>query len=77
LDFLNNFKSFKTTVTIAATSEAEIKNLLKPVIPSQRLIIRQAGGGAIIDGTTKWTIDKLYLYNTGASTAEVTVIFLE
>lgn len=77
LDFINNFRSFKVEVVIPATSEVVIKNLLTPTIPSQRLILRQAGGGAIIDGTTAWTKDNLYLYNTGASPATITVIFLE
>lgn len=76
LDFINNFSGFKAIVTIPATSEVAIKNQMG-IIPSQRLIVRQAGGGAIIDGTTTWTLNNVYLYNTGATSAEVTVIFLE
>lgn len=78
LDFENNFSSFEVTVTIPATSELKIENTLRTgKIPSKRLIVRQTGGGAIIDGTSAWTKDALYLYNTGASPATVTVIFLE
>ncbi len=77
LDFINNFKSFKAVVTIPANSQASIKNLMTPVIPSMRLIVRQSGGEAIIDGTSVWTKEALYLYNTGATQATVTVIFLE
>lgn len=77
LDFINNFKSFKAQVTIPATSEVKIKNLLSPIIPSMRLIVRQTNGGAIIDGFTAWSEENVYLYNTGAEATNVTVIFLE
>lgn len=77
LDFINNFRSFKAEVTIPANSEVSIKNLLTPVIPSQRLIVRQSGNGVVADGTSKWTSDKVYLYNHGAVSVTVTVIFLE
>lgn len=77
LSFIDNFRSFQTTVTIPATSEIEIKNLISPSIPSQRIILRQTGNGVITDGPSRWDEENVYLYNNGAVPVTATVIFLE
>lgn len=77
LDFINNFRSFSVEVTIPATSEVSIKNMLAPSIPSLYLIGRQTGNGLITDGPTEWSENRLYLYNNGATEVVATIIFLE
>lgn len=77
LDFINNFRSFSVEVTIPATSEVSIKNMLAPSIPSLYLIGRQTGNGLITDGSTEWSENRLYLYNNGATEVVATIIFLE
>jgi len=76
LDFTNNFQSFETTVEIAATTEAKIDNELA-FIPTRYIVVSQTDGGLITKGTTSWTNQSLYLYNNGASTATITVIFFK
>lgn len=75
LRLTENFKGFKTTVTIAAGAEAKIRNELRTVIPTERLIVR-GDSGSIVDGGTEWTKDFVYLKNDGLADATVTVIFL-
>jgi hypothetical protein len=77
LDFQNNFGSFEVTVTIPATTELRIPNQMAPVVPSRRIVVRQSGGGAITDGTSTWDREAVYLYNTGASSTTIKVIFIE
>ena len=76
LDFSNNFNSFQTTVTIPATSEAEIRNELN-FIPEKYMIVNQTGNGLITKGTTDWSTDYVYLYNNGAVSVTATIIFME
>lgn len=75
LDFINNFESFEVSVEISATSEAQVRNQLK-FIPSRYIIVSQTGNGLVTKSTTEWDLNYLYLYNHGASTVNVTVIFL-
>ena len=77
LTFGENFNTFKTEVTIPATTELAIRNELRDVIPSEYFISRQTGNGLITDGTTEWTSDYLYLYNNGAVSATITVRFFK
>lgn len=76
LKFTDNFQCFKVEVTIPATSELAIRNQFRDgKIPTERLIVR-GNSGSVVDGDTEWTRDFVYLKNTAASSATVTVIFL-
>ena len=75
LSFGDNFESFQTNVTISATSESKIKNQLQ-FVPSKYIIVSQTGNGLITKGSTEWSTDNLYLYNNGAVSVTVTVIFM-
>lgn len=77
LSFLDNFVSFEVEVTIPAGDELAIRNELRTRIPDQRLIVRGNDNSPyIVDGDTEWTMDYVYLKNTGAGTATATVVFL-
>lgn len=75
LSFVDNFKSFKETVTISPNQEVKIKNKLSPKIPSMRVIVR--GTTLIADGPTEWSQDYVYIKNYGATEVEATIIFME
>lgn len=76
LDFANNFRSFETTVTISATSESQIRNELS-FKPTRYIIVSQEGNGLVTKSpNTTWTDDFLYMYNHGAASVTVTIIFL-
>ncbi len=62
-------------VTIAASATEKIRHRLR-VVPKYRIILRQSGGGAIIDGSG-WDANYVYLTNTGASTATITLLLLK
>ena len=74
LSFADNFDSFEVTVVIPATSELAIRNQLQ-VKPSKRIIVR-ADSATIVDGDTALSTDYVYLKNTGATSATITVVFL-
>jgi len=76
LDFTSNFESFKTSVIIPAGTTAKIRHDLG-VIPQEYLILSQSGNGLITRDPTTWTVDHVYLYNNGAVTVELTVIFFK
>jgi hypothetical protein len=76
LSFVDNFRAFKTTVTIPAGTELAIRNELRSVIPSERIILR-SNSSSIVDGDTAWSLNFVYLKNTGGSQATITVVFLE
>lgn len=77
LDFINNFESFETTVTIPANTEYSIRNELS-FIPTKMLIMLQTGNALVTSGTTAWTSDYLYLKNhSGANSAVVKVLFFK
>jgi len=76
MDFLENFRSFEVDVSLPAGVEVEIPNRLGDgEIPRSRLITRQEGGAAVIDGPTAWSNDFVYLLNVGPGDATVTAIF--
>lgn len=75
LSFADNFKSDQITVTIpAGTVNQAIRHSLG-IVPLGRLVIRSTGSG-IVDGTTEWTQDYVYLSNTGGSAVTLTIILL-
>lgn len=76
LRFTENFTAFKVDVTIPATSELAIRNQFRDRVPTERLVVR-GNSSAIIDGDTEWNLNFVYLKNTAAVAATVTVIFLE
>jgi hypothetical protein len=82
IDFLQNFQAFIVkNVTILAGQEISIPNQFRSsapgVIPSGRIIIRQQGDANIIDGTTEWTSNHVYLRNPSANDAVVSVLFFK
>lgn len=76
LRFLDNFESFRVTVEIPAGAEVGIENKLRNGIPTDRLFVR-ANSNSVVDGDTEWTMTHVYLKNTGASSAKVTVLFFK
>lgn len=77
LTFSDNFNGFiKTDLVISATSEKEIRNTLK-FIPNHYIILNQTGNGLITKGTTAWDSNYLYLYNNGAVSVTITILFME
>lgn len=78
LSFGDNFDSFTETVTIDAGQELAIRNKLPSgLIPTSRIILRGGEGAeSIVDGTTAWDQNYVYLKNVGASQVEVKVAFL-
>ena len=79
LNLSDNFESFVKTVTIPATSELAIRNELQGGrIPSHWIKLRSDTGGIdVVDGDAVWNANYVYLKNTGASSATVTVVFLK
>lgn len=78
LTFDQNFESFETTVTIPASSELAIRNELRGVVPTKRLIVRGGTGAySVVDGDTAWTTDYVYMKNTSGSSVTVTLVFLK
>ena len=77
LDFADNFRSFIVENQILpAGISTQIRNGLRNgEIPRWRLILRQSGGGAVIDGTETWDADFVSLLNTGGTDATVTAVF--
>lgn len=75
LTFRSNFKcQIVPTVIPNGTTNFEIKHNLK-VVPSGRLFIK-SNVTDIIDGTTPWTNEAIYLSNPGGSIAVITVLIL-
>lgn len=80
INFNDNFQAFMVSeVKIPAGTQIAIANQFKSrypgVIPTGRFIVRQRGDANIIDGTTPWTSDLLYLQNPSANDAVVSIIF--
>lgn len=76
LDFINNFESFEVSTTIAANTEAEIRNQLTNA-PSY-VIINSSGNALVTKGDTAWTSNFVYLKNHDATnSATVTAIFFK
>jgi hypothetical protein len=76
LNFDENFVSFKITVTVPGSSELAIRNQLDS-IPSGKIILKDNGTNAIVDGVSPWNKDFVYLQNLSASPKTVTVLFLQ
>jgi hypothetical protein len=76
LDFTSNFQSFKTSAIISAGSTAKIRHGLDS-IPTEYLIVNQEGNGLITRDPTTWTTEHAYMYNNGAVTVEITIIFFK
>ena len=75
LTFGDNFRSFEASVVIPAGDlNFRIQNRLG-VIPSKRLIVR-SNSNQVVDGTSPWAADYVYLGNPGGTDATVTVVFL-
>lgn len=80
INFKDNFQAFIVqNVSIPAGTEVSIANQFRTaypgMIPSGRIIIRQQGDANIIDGTTAWTSNQVYLLNPSANDAVVSVLF--
>ena len=76
LDLVENTESFEVDITISATSEIQIRNELQ-FVPSKYIIVSQTGNGLVTKSSTStWDSNYLYLYNNGASSVTVTVIFM-
>lgn len=76
LSFTDNYVSFEETLVIPATTEVRVRNSLN-IEPTRYIIVSQEGNGLVTKGSTEWTNDFLYLYNNGASTVTITVIFFK
>jgi hypothetical protein len=79
LSFADNFEAFQVTVTIPPSVEQPIRNQFRGGnIPVSRLVLRaDTGGRDIVDGTTAWNENFVYLKNIGATTGTVTVVFFK
>lgn len=80
INFKDNFQAFIVeNISIPAGIEVAIPNGFKTrypgIIPSGRIITRQQGNANIIDGTTPWSADLVYLLNPSPNDAIVSVIF--
>jgi len=73
----DNFSGWiEKDITIAASSELEIKNRIGK-IPNYKLILRGGiGSELIVDGVNEWTEKSVYLQNQGINPVQITVIFL-
>jgi len=76
LDLKENTVSFEKTLTIAATTEINFANQLDTK-PSRYIITSQKGNGLVTKGDTLWTNTKLTLKNHGASSVDITVLFMK
>jgi hypothetical protein len=73
LSLTGNFDSDTVAgITIPATTSVKIRHRLN-VVPSYRIILRQSGGGAIVDVDSGWDDKYIELTNTGASDTILTV----
>lgn len=82
INFNENFISFTVTnLSIPAGVEVSIPNQFRTSspgsIPTNRIITRQQGDANIIDGTTTWTANLVYLLNPSANDAVISVIFFK
>lgn len=77
LSFLDNFRSFEVTVTIAAGEELAIRNQFRDgTIPTRRIVVR-ANDYTLTDGATAWSKEFVYLKNSGSGSLTATVVFLK
>lgn len=71
----DNISGEIATVEIPAGIELAIPHNLK-VTPKYRIILRNTGEFNIGDGDTPWTDKTIYLKNSGASTATLSILIL-
>jgi hypothetical protein len=76
LNFVENFESFKVTVTVPASSELAIRNQL-PETPTGKIILRDGGSNSVVDGSTAWNSNFVYLQNLSGSPVTVTAVFFK
>lgn len=76
MDFINNFDSFETEISITAGAETRILNALDS-IPTKYIIVDQTGNGLVTRGNTDWNSNNLYLKNNGANDVTIKVIFFK
>jgi len=75
LTFGDNFRSFEVSVVIpAGNTDFRIQNRIG-VTPSKRIIVR-SNSNQVVDGTSPWDAEYVYLGNPGGTDATVTVVFL-
>ena len=82
INFKENFQAFTVeNIRIPAGIEVSIPNQFRTAypgtIPSGRIIIRQQGDANIIDGTTEWNANHVYLRNPSANDAVISVLFFK
>lgn len=75
LNFSDNFDGWVQELEIPATSEKKITNRLGS-IPNYRIILR-SNSSTVVDGDTAWSKDFVYLKNTSATAATITVAFIK
>lgn len=77
LSFVDNFKAWETTQTIAANTELAIPNEFpNRAIPTRWIVVNHVGSGIVVRGDSEWTSDYVFLKNRSATdSATVTVIF--
>ena len=77
LDFGNNFQSFEVEETIAAATEAKIRNQLDS-IPTKVIVVKHTGNAIVAAGDTAWTLNHVYMQNFDASnSATVKLLFIK
>jgi hypothetical protein len=82
INFTQNFQSFRVdNLVMPAGMEIAIPNGFRSsypgIIPTARIIVRQQGDANIIDGTSVWTENQVYLRNPSANDATISVIFFK
>lgn len=80
INFRENFQAFMVeNLSIPSGQEVGIpngfKNRYPGIIPTGRIITRQQGNANIIDGSTPWNADLVFLQNPSQNDAVVSVIF--
>ena len=77
LDLVENFDSFEVEATIAANTEAAIRNEAT-YIPSRMLIVKQTGNALVTAGDAAWTTNYLYIKNhDSTNSATVKIVFFK
>jgi hypothetical protein len=77
LTFVDNFRAWETTQTIAANTEVAIPNAFQNgAIPTKWIVSDHRGNGIVVRGDTEWTSDYVFLKNRSATdSVTVTVLF--
>lgn len=75
--FDENFESFIETISIEAGQEVSIANRLDQVPAWWVLLRTNEAGLSVCDGDAPWTRNAVFLKNTSANVAQVTVAFFK